>query len=407
MNPETEYIDKPPNYQTANFKTKVDHWSYQTPGDTMEESRYNEPRTGFNIRIIDFLPTKFNPAKSDSDPEAHILGFRDYLCAQLNVRNLNDVEIPNVKLDMFRFSITGESRLWWESNAPFNDLESLETAFLKEYSPELKSRTVAAKALADLKYDRKQKICTFVNKLMRLNRALDYSDCVLKDRFMAAMPNDIRKLAKISNPKSLKEAVQSVNGILEDEGGTETTLVAQEETIENSIFDMAMSIQSLKDEVGKISKQMLPKSSSYNSYKETDYNNAGSFQTNRFQNRNNFQRYNDNQNNVESFQTNQFQPRREYRRGRGMNGPPPRSNYGTSRNEYGFSRSDHGPPNGYRSQQNWYPAERGGRQQPRGQPRQYIAPAGRFDQTQVRCYRCNCIGHIQRNCQNFGPNHFQ
>jgi len=160
-----------------------------------------------SIRIIDFLPTKYNPSKIENDPESHILGFRDYLCAQLGVHNLDDVELSEQKLDMFKYTSLGEARLWYESNGPFANINELEENFLKEYAPDLQSRTTAAKALANLKFDRKTKICSFVNKIMRLNRTLNYNDGVLKDRFMAAMPNDIRRLARLYNP-TFKESVK-------------------------------------------------------------------------------------------------------------------------------------------------------------------------------------------------------
>ena len=40
-----------------------------------------------------------------------------------------------------------------------------------------------------LKYNPKTKLSTFVDKLHRLNRTLGYSDQVLRDRFMTAMPS--------------------------------------------------------------------------------------------------------------------------------------------------------------------------------------------------------------------------
>ena len=92
----------------------------------------------------------------------------------------------------------------------------MEQMFLKEYAPDLKSTTTAAKAFAHLKYDPKTRISIFVNKMLRLNRKLNYNDEVLRDRFMTAMPSNVRQLAKSNNPITFKQCVEAVKTILED-----------------------------------------------------------------------------------------------------------------------------------------------------------------------------------------------
>ena len=336
--------------------------------DVMEEG---VERQRHGIRIIDFLPNKFNPAKSESDPEAHILGFRDYLCAQLGYTSLKDKQIAKENLDMFRFTLAGEARLWYESLAPFNKISQLEEDFLREFAPDLRSRTTAAKALADLKYDRKSKLCSFVNKITRLNRTLGYDDSVLKDRFLAAMPSDIRRLARVSQPEKFSDAVAIVKRILEDEETTHVSFAIQkEDDINGTIVDMAMSIQSLKSEVDKIAQNMRSKTPDRNQNRHSD-------RRNRSESR---ERYP--QRDVA------YSPRRryDYSPQRRNDFSPNRPNY-DRRNQSNYQKFRDQPQRG---------RARGGRQ--------YMVPQRRLDRTQIRCFGCNSLGHIQKFCRRLGNN---
>lgn len=304
-----------------------------------------------NIRLIDFLPDKFDPSKFGSDPESHILGFRDYLSAQLGERNLDEAEITQKQLDMFKFTCVGEARLWYETNKPFDGISDLEENFLKEYAPDLQSSTTAAKALADLEYNPKTKLSTFVNKIMRLNRTLNYSDNVLRDRFMAAIPVDLRRLAKISKPNTFKEAVQAVRSVLEDpstEKGS-VALISNDDVVE-SIQGISLSIDKMKKDITKMSNDMKTQNQRGRDNWRTQINASRQY----FQNS---QGYKGN------GQINRQQTR-------------PTGGNGQNNSSTGFRR---GQFNSYRGR---------GQQRPR--------PA--IDRSQVRCYYCNKIGHYQREC---------
>lgn len=199
------------------------------------------------IRITDFLPAKYN---ADSDPEVHILGFKDYLCAQLGVSTLELSAVSQEKVDLFKFTLKGEARLWYESTSPFNSIKHLEHEFLQEYASDLQSRTTAVKALAELKYHREGKLCTFINKILRLNKVLGYSDSVLMDKFLASMPNDIRRLVRLSEPKTLKESIAAVKQLLQDEDKSNN------ENVSGTMVDMAMSVQALKSEIHNMAESM-------------------------------------------------------------------------------------------------------------------------------------------------------
>lgn len=306
-----------------------------------------------NIRLISFLPDKFDPSKFGSDPKSHILGFRDYLSAQLGERNLEEVEVTQKQLDMFKFTCIREARLWYESNKPFDGISDLEENFLKEYAPDLQSSTTAAKALADLQYNPKTKLSTFINKIMRLNRTLNYSDNVLRDRLMAALPVDLRRLAKISKPQTFKECVQAVQSVLEDpstEKGS-VALISNDEIAE-SFQGISLSIDNMKKDITSISKKM-----------------------------------NTNQNQkVQGKSGNQAYIIRQYFQS--YQGFRENGRAGNRQQTRPVVRNEQNNPstNFRRGQYNSY----------RGRGQQQFRPP--IDRSQVRCFYCNKIGHFQREC---------
>ena len=320
-------------------------FTHQNNCDTLD-SRENPTKMSY-VRITDFLPTKFNPSSKESDPEGHILGFRDYLCAQLGVTTLDDLEIPSEKLDLFKYTLLSSARIWFENLKPFYSIGDLEQKFLKQFAPDLNSRTSAARALSELKYDKNTKLCDFVNKIQRLNRVLGYSDQVLKDRFLAAMPADIRRLIGISKPRNLKETIELASKILEDETHDTGSYAVQEtDDISGTVVDMAMSIQTLKGEINKIAERMSTERSDG--------------QRGRGSNRS---------------------------QGRGFRRGNPRGNRGSwNRGTWnrGNYRGRYVPQNSFRGYN-------------RGQ--RYMGPPGRGP-VGVRCFGCGNFGHLIRECPN-------
>ena len=223
------------------------------------ESDKKKTKMTAQVRITDFLPKKYNPKCLENDAEAHILGFRDYLCAQLGIQDPENEEIPPSALDLFKFTVTGEARLWYETNSPFETIDELERKFLKEYAPDLRSRSTAARALSQMQFSPHSKLCTFVNKMMRLNRTLNYNDQVLKDRFMTAMPANIRQMANLTNPSSLKECIEAVRNILEDSSSGEQSNIAMIANNESEIKEISLSMRSIQKDIDTISKQINDK----------------------------------------------------------------------------------------------------------------------------------------------------
>jgi hypothetical protein len=335
----TTFRKPAPKYASSpNVKT-------QQPSD-MTETVNCSVKMATNIRLIDFLPTKYNPNKLECDPEAHILGFRDYLSAQLNEANLDDVELSEQKLDMFKFTCLGEARLWYESNKPFDGINDLEEKFLKEYSPGLQSTTTAAKSFSELEYNPKTKLTSFINKIMRLNRCLGYADHVLRDRLMSAVPADIRRLAKISKPQTFRETIQAIKSVLEDQSSdTNNVAIVSNDTMTDSIQDISLSIDNMKKDINKISNRV---------------------------NKNEYQRGNFNVRPNRGFRS--FQSNRGFR-GRGQSNGQQRQHH----------RQEERP-----TQQNFTSFNQRGRGQFHARPQ--------LDRSRIRCFNCNKIGHFQNEC---------
>ena len=317
----------------------------------------------YNMKITDFLPKKFDPKKLESDAESHILGFKDYLCTQLNLDSLDNVEVPPQKLDLFKFVLEGEARLWYQANKPFEDIDDLEGKFLEEFVPDLKSSNTAATAFTELTFNSKMKLSSFINKILRLNRTLHYNDNVLRDRFMTAIPVDIRRLAKITRPQTFKECVAAVKSVLEDQSTEKSTVnIVGTEEMSESMQELSLSVGNMQKDIGRMTKQF----------------NAGQ----------NFQGVNNVRTNPNSFPQ-YFQYDQNYR-GRPQNSRQHPRMMGNNRAEgigqQANQRSYRGQPTNFR-----------------GRGQQFTRPTfnttrPQIDKSRVRCFYCNKMGHYQMEC---------
>lgn len=251
--PPSYFNQQPPISRRMDDRTMPHFQETSFSGPTPQERL---PDVTYSIRIIDFLPEPFNPSGKNNDPESHLLGFQDYLCAQLKCDDLENVQIPSDYLSRFRYTLRGQARIWHSQAQPFASLKELETAFLKEFGKNLQSRETAARAMAELSFKKGDKLSLFINKLMALNKFLCYDSSVLADRFLAAMPTDVRRLIKISDPKDFNETLEIAKQILVEDGDPEPSLTIQEEPkgeATGAMIDMMYSVQSLKSEIDKIS----------------------------------------------------------------------------------------------------------------------------------------------------------
>ena len=351
-----------PNYQQVIFTSSP---QLQPEPPRKSQLRHSAATMARNIRLVDFMPTKFSPDKLDCDPEAHILGFRDWLSAQLNEPNLDNIEIPEEKLDMFKFTCLAEARLWYETNKPFEGIADLESKFLQEFADGLQSTTTAAQAFSQLKYNPKTKISSFVNKMMRLNRTLQYSDNVLRDRLMSAVPSQIRQLAKLNNPQSFRDTYQAIRSVLEDQNTEKNTVaMINNDEVTDSLNDLSLHISNMRKDINNMS---------------------NSFKGNQFQSQNN------------NFRPQTNRPFQSFQNSRGFRRPGQFNNrQGQFNNRPGQFYNRPPPP----------PRQMGGRDQPnfgRGQFNNYRGrdrTGPNFNKSTVRCYSCNKLGHLKFECRN-------
>ena len=362
-------IGRPPSYRAESSEEDEEY-----PPLEMSRSPSNNPRKAYSIRIIDFLPDKFSPSGKNNDPESHILGFKDYLCAQLECEELGKDDIPSALLDRFKFTLKNSSRIWYEKSKPFENIEELERNFLKEFSVGLQSRTCAAKSSAELKFNPKDKLSPFVNKMIKLNKFLEYGeDSVLADRFLAAMPADVRRLIKVSDAKTFKEMIEIAKDALEDDTSESSTLTVQDDSkteTTGAMIDMMYSVQSLKSEIDKISDSVNNKLPNMTSSRENFQRGRG-----QYPNRNNFQRGGNNYRGNGNYRYNGYYTQ-NYR-------------YNEQRPGYFVQRQANF---NQRGRPGFLPRGRG-----QYKPRQQL-PENSFNSPGVRCYACNGIGHAKRQC---------
>ena len=354
----TDYRPPPtnPRYSKGIF-TSSPH--LQTERTCITPVRNYPPTMARNIRLVDFMPTKFSPDKLDCDAEAHFLAYRDYVSAQMNEPDLDNIEVPQEKLDMFKFTCTGEARLWYETNKPFEGLHDLESKFLKEYADGLQSTTTAAKAFSELQYNPKTKLTSFVNKIMRLNRSLNYSDNVLRDRLMSAVPADIRRLAKLQRPSSFRDTIEAIRSVLEDQS-TESSTVAMinNEEVTESLNDLSLHINNMRRDINNMSNRV-----------------RNPFQPRQANFRPNTNQY------YKSFQNN-----RGFRQADQGNGRPPPRQMG-SHDDRRFNQTT-SQSNFRRGQFHNFRGRDYGRQQPDR------------SKVNIQCFACNKFGHYKRDCRN-------
>ena len=235
------------------------------------QTKCNKSMADERVKLRDFFPSKYDGRSLLIEADSHLLSFTDYLSGQKGVTNLDDTVLTEKDIDMFKYSLEGDARLWYEANAPFGSLKDLEISFLKEFSPEMKSDTTAAKAFAELTYNPRTKLTAFVNKIMRLNRTLNYQDNVLRDRFMSAMPVEVRRLARIAGPKTFRESVQEVKRVLEDtpdEVVTTKNAVAMVGDDHNDMNEMSLAMHTMRRQIDNLNRRLGD--SPVNYYSEND-----------------------------------------------------------------------------------------------------------------------------------------
>ena len=191
-----------------------------------------------------------------------------------------------------------------------------------------------------------------MNRIHRLNRALKYDDDVLKDRFMTAIPTNIRQLAKISNPRTLKDCIERVREILEDSPIDDNHLVVVSQ--DNwDIGKLSLSLRNMQKDIRTLSSQVQ------NNQNEQARSNDTGMVNNRYD---------------RSFQNRRYtgQPTHHYRQ-EGRYDPPP--------------QWTPGPP--HWSQQN---SQEGMRQT------RYQEGYNGFKNS-VKCFICKKLGHYSYQCQ--------
>ena len=358
------------------------------------------------VRKTDFLPSKFHPAKNE-DAMAHMYSFRDFISAQLGVNDISNVELTPEQLDMFKHTCQGEARLWYEANKPFDCLQTLEDQFLREFAADLRSTSVAAKTFSELKYDPRTKLSAFVNKIQRLNTTLNYQDAVLKDKFLLAIPGDIRRLAKLSHPSCFREAVEAVKSILEDPDTTDTdknnVALVGTDSVTEALEGITFSIQNLQKDIHNIKNQQS-RSRNFETAQSNQERNYEAHHSNQFSKY--FQgqrRFNGPPGGRPQYNGPQQMQYHGPQHGQQYNGPPPPRYYG----QQSGPQNNRGPVmNQYRQQHpeqyNRYPSQNRGRGGYRQGPQR--------NWSQVQCEICLKPGHTQYQCRsrnsNYGRNYY-
>ena len=209
------------------------------PRGASADAQEAPPNPRANLRVSDFLPSKFDGNKLD-ETQAHLLSFEDYC----SIHNVADADKP----ERFRTTLSGQARLWIENfkNVNWNDLKA---KFSNRFS-DVQTREAALGAFRTCIYKNGESVDTYLSRLRRLADRLNYADTkMIQDQFLSGLPADAKISVLMARPVTLEDAAYLAQQYLDLQRTSvprEVSFACQDNSFHDKIDTLTEEINRLK-----------------------------------------------------------------------------------------------------------------------------------------------------------------
>ena len=176
------------------------HSASESSTDEEPEQRQPRPRR-LVLKPSDFLPKPFS-GEENQDPNAFILNFQDYT-------NLHNLTRDYIILNRFKLCLIGTPRAWLEQ-AKFKTWKECKPAFIAKYL-RLYSRGVAVTEFRSATLGPEERVSDYVVRIKPIAMYLNYSDEIVRDQLLSALPRSCQEAIIMSEGESLDVVVDKAD----------------------------------------------------------------------------------------------------------------------------------------------------------------------------------------------------
>ena len=192
-------------YPSMDTSTQSDGSASQLQAeDTSSQTSRSRPST--QLRVTDFLPSKFDGKGNTDIAQAHLLGFQDYLEIH-GLQEPRDQPQLDYVIQLFKRTLADTARLWIHSQT-FTSLDELKQNFLKRFGTN-NTYYAQRRAFDKFTYQTGDSAHVHLSKLEKAAMTLDYSRDQIRDKFIDTLPPACRSavLMTVSPETTLPDLV--------------------------------------------------------------------------------------------------------------------------------------------------------------------------------------------------------
>lgn len=284
------------------------------------------------IQIHHLLPKKYSGDDSNETARSHILQYEDYITFQ----NLDPaVQADNAPImNRFKLTLKGKARSWVDGKV-FANFAELKDQFIRKFGG-AHSREGAVEKFNACAYVFPEPVEDYLLRIKEWAQILNYGDELIRDRFLAGLPDDLRGMAHMSNIANIDDLVKAVQNYVTSKSKSTTPAVASSFLTQNDTYEQRFDKIEEKLETLCLA-QNSNKNNSADRGRQKERQNWPNSRYNRSNSRENYNRQNSRERNYsnERRRRNYSRERRDYSR--------ERRDYSRERRDYSRERKRNYP----------------------------------------------------------------
>ena len=192
---------------------------------------FNVNRAMAQIGIHHLLPKKFSGDDTTETARSHILQYEDY-CTFQNLDAAAAADNAQV-IGRFKLTLKGKARAWVDGKV-FANFAELKDQFIRKFGG-AHSREGAVEKFNNCIYNFPEPVEDYLMRIKEWAQILNYGAELVRDRFLAGLPDDLRGMAHLANIADLDELVKAVQNYVTSKSKSTTavtTFLAQPDCYE-------------------------------------------------------------------------------------------------------------------------------------------------------------------------------